>query len=208
MMLLVAWLAVASPQAAQAAATWTVDGPPGAVRQITGAVRAGGRIVADRFVGSPVERREEAAAFRADRSPRGSCARAASARPFTRLRRFAADGRLLWTWGLSGDGAAVRLMAGDGGDCLSPDGGRLLLIGFMIQADAVLKEVDGRVLAVDRRPRFVAANGQRTGQPFGALRQMGSAYWRRGGDATLVFTLYDTATGKETPDLVVLGRRP
>lgn len=68
--------------------------------------------------------------------------------------------------------------------------------------------MDARVLAVDRRPRFVEAVGRRTRMPFGALRQMGTARWRAGGDATLFFTLYDVSTDKETPDEVVLGRRP
>lgn len=200
-------LAAALSQAAPAAAVWQTEGLPGGVRAITGFVKSGGRLVADRFVADRSAAREEAVALRADRSLAGSCARAAYVRPFTRLRRFAADGRLLWTWAGSGTATAVRLMADPAGDCLSPDGGRLLLTVFTTQGGSA-SEVDGRVLAVDRHPRFVPAIGRRTGQPFGALRQMGTAYWRKGGDATLVFTLYDTTTGKETPDLVVLGRRP
>lgn len=208
MMMLVALLAASAPQAAPVAAIWKIEGPPGQIRSVTGFVKTGGRIVADQFIKDRAAAREEAAGLGEDRSPAGSCARAGYARPFTRLRRFAASGRLLWTWDVSREGMAVRLMGGSSGDCLSPDGGRLLLVTYTTEAGPPLKEVNGRVLAVDKRPRLVEANGQKTGLPFGTLRQMSDAYWRRGGDATLYFTNYDVSTGKETPDIVVLGRRP
>lgn len=197
----------AAAQAAPPAATWTMDGPPGDVRSITGRVRTGGRIVADRFVGDVDSVNDEKQGLAHPDGPAGSCARAAAVRPFTRLRRFAADGRLLWEWRVLRDTEqALRLLAPPPGDCLSPDGARLLVRSYSARAGEPASLLGGAVIAVDRRPRFVDAKGRRTGREFGPERTTAPSGWRRGANATLNFVVVDGE--HETPDEAVLGRRP
>ena len=200
-------LAAAASQVAAPAARWTIDGQPGAVRSVTAAVKTGGRIVADGFVADAAAARAEKSELATTKAPAGSCAWAAAVRPFTRLRRFARDGRLLWQWRVSGEQQALRLLSGWPGDCLSPDGGRLLVVSYRLAPGEPVSELGGAIVAVDRRPRFVEATGRRTGEVFGRLQALSDYGWRRRGDATLAFTIYDEGTGRETPDEAVLGRR-
>jgi hypothetical protein len=200
-------LLLTAAQAAPAAATWRIEGAPGAVRAIAGTVRTGGRIVADGFVDDAESVRRERAALADPRAPAGSCDRAAGARPFTRLRRFAADGRLLWAWRVSDEEQALRLLAGTPGDCLSPDGGRLLVVSHRLAPGEPVYELGVAVVAVDHDPRFVEAKGRRTGEAPGILRRLSTLAWRRGGEATLDFTIHDPATGAERRDEAVLGRQ-
>lgn len=201
-------LSAAPLAAAPPAATWKVEGAPGAVRTIVATVRTGGRLVADGFVDDPAAIRSEKQDLSTTDAPPGSCARAAQARPFTRLRRFAADGRLLWSWRVADQEQALRLLAGWPGDCLSPDGGRLLVTSYRFVPRQPVSELGGAVIAVDRRPRFVEAVGARTGQSLDDLRKVSDFAWKRGADATLLLTLVEDGAKNEVTDRVVLGRRP
>lgn len=199
-------LAAASPQIAGPSAVWSIEGPPGAVRTVTGKVKTGGRIVADGFVNDQDSVADEKESMSRAKGPQGTCARAADARSFTRLRRFAADGRLLWEWNVKRDtDQALRFLGPSSGDCLSPDGGRLLVSTYGGSNQS--QELLGRaVVAVDRRPRFVDAKGRRTGEEFGTKRITTADGWRKGGDATLVFSIAHDE--HEQRDVAVLGRRP
>ncbi len=201
-------LAAVAPRPAPPAATWKVEAAGGTVHTIIASVKTGGRLVADGFVSDGDAIHSEKQELAGTKAPIGSCARASHARPFTRLRRFAADGRLLWTWRPSAEQQALRLLGGSPGDCLSPDGGRLLVVSYRFAPGEPVSELGGAVVAVDRRPGFVEAKGARTGESLDDLRKLSSIGWKRGADATLTFFLYDQDTDKEAPDQVVLGRRP
>lgn len=204
-MILALILAASSPIAAPAA-VWTVDGEPGSIRRITGKVKTGGQIVADGFLNDAESAADEKRQFAYADGPAGSCARAAAARPFTRLRRFAANGRLLWEWRVSKkSGQALRLLAVPPGDCLSPDGGRLLVSSYGVTEYPPPALLGAAVIAVDRRPRFVDVKGRHTGETFGANRITAPDGWRGGGDATLLFSLISET--RERHDEAVLGRR-
>ena len=200
--------AAAAPQPAPPAAIWKVETAGGKVRTIIADVKTGRRLVADGFVDDDEAIRSEEQALAGPQAPIGSCARASYARPFTRLRRFAVDGRLLWTWRPSAEEQALRLMGGWPGDCLSSDGGRLLVVSYRFSPGRPVSELGGAVIAVDRRPGFVETRGARTGEGLDDLRKLSTIGWKRGADATLTFAVYDPETGKETPDQIVLGRRP
>lgn len=192
--------------AAAPSAVWSVDGQPGSVRTVTGKVRTGGRIVADGFISGSDAAAEEKSRMTADRGTPGSCASVARTRPFTRLRRYAADGRLLWVWNVQRDTEqALSLLAPAEGDCLSPDGGRLLVTSYNVSYD-VASMLGAAVTAVDRNPRFVDAKGRHTGEMFGTKKLTAAQGWRKGSDATLVFSIF--TENSERSDSVVLGRRP
>lgn len=205
-MMLALVLAAAAQNIAPPAAVWTITGPPGAVRSVTATVKTGGRIVADDFVRDAALAGQEKRLLAQAEPRRGSCARAAAVRPFTRLRRYASNGRLLWTWNVAREEQALRLLSPAPGDCLSPDGGRLLVVSYRLAPGEPMTELGGAIVAVDRRPRFVKATGRRSGEDFGELNRTASLGWRRGSDATLVFYLVQDAS--EARDEAVLGRRP
>lgn len=207
-MILAFLLAAASPIAPPVAA-WSIEGSPGAVHTVSGAVKTGGRIVADRFVSDPdLAQLEKDNLAGGDPPPKGSCRLAGSVRPFKRLRRFAANGRLLWEWNTDkdqGTAHALRFLNPGTGDCLSPDGARLIVSIYSIADGHPWLMGDG-VAAVDRNPRIVPTVGKRSGEDFGTKNRTGAWGWRRGSDATLLFVF--TQEEPEREDYVVLGRRP
>lgn len=140
-------------------ATWSVQGRPGAVTSVVGRVRTGGRIVADRFVADASMVKDERGMFAGTPARRGSCAWVSAARPFTRLRRYAASGRLLWEWHVNRKEQAVRLHAVGEADCLSPDGGRLTVVSYRLAPQEPVTALGNGIVAVDRLPRFVDAKG-------------------------------------------------
>lgn len=207
------WLLLAAAAVAAPTSQWRVAGTPGAVTSVTGIVKTGGRIVGDGMVSDPDLRASERAGLTFGHTPRGSCAWAAAVRPFTRLRRFARDGRLLWEWHVNREQQAVRLLANSDGDCLSPDGGRLLVTAHAYQPDDPgISPLGPAVVAVDHRPRFVDAIGARTHQRFESPRRTYLVGWQRGKPATLLFdvaseTKFDKAGDPEVvPDSADLTR--
>jgi hypothetical protein len=185
----------AAPPVAPATTSWAVVGPPGAVSRLTGHVRSGGRIVADRFVSAPDLVRDERLTLTHTPARKGSCLWASGVRPFTRLRRFAADGHLVWEWHVDRVRQALRLNAPPSGDCLSPDGGRLTIgiYSFDPEDDGAATSLGEGVVAVDRHPDFVAATGRRTHQDYGDERITDLLGWKRGRPATLLFDVVSDA---------------
>jgi len=176
------------PPVAPPAATWEATGTPGAVSLLTGHVKTGGRIVADRFVSAPDLARGERLTLTQTSAKPGSCLWASGVRPFTRLRRFAADGHLIWEWHVDGVQQALRLSATRFGDCLSPDGGRLTVGIYSFDPDdGPVSPMGEGVVAVDRHPDFVQATGMRTHQEFGDAHGSDLVGWKRGRPATLLF---------------------
>lgn len=172
---------------APAAATWTLSGTPGRVTALTARIKTGGRLVADGFVNDASARTEERSALAQTQARRGSCSWAAAARPFTRLRRFAANGRLLWTWNAGGQDTTVQLMAPDGADCLSPDGRWLLArLWYRLRPGNSVAEAVG-VVALELRPAVGVVNGARTGEVLGRPSVTDPVGWRAGKPATLMF---------------------
>lgn len=206
--ILLAATAIAPP-----ATVWHMQGKPGAVTSVTGTVKTGGRIVADEMVDDPDLEDDERGILASGTFRPGTCSFASAVRPFRRLRRFAADGRLLWEWHVDRAQQALRLHSGNG-DCLSPDGGRLTVRSYLYNpadGEPVVALGEG-VVAVDHKPRFVDAQGARTHQQFGDGHATQLVGWRRGSPATLLFEVVtdaDTPGGpKVTPDFVVLaGKR-
>jgi hypothetical protein len=151
-------------------------------------VKTGGRIVADRFVADTDLVRDERLELTRTPARRGSCLRASGVRPFTRLRRFAADGHRIWQWHVDRIQQALRLSAPGAGDCLSPDGSRLTIRIYSFNpGDEPVTSLGEGVIAVDRHPDFVAATGLRTHQEFDDARITDPIGWKRGRPATLLF---------------------
>lgn len=188
--------AAASQPVAPAAAVWSTTGSPGGVTSVVGRVRTGGRIVADRFVADARLAKEERGAFAGTPARRGSCAWASAARPFTRLRRFAANGRLLWAWRADREEQAIRLRATDQADCLSPSGGRLTVVAYRLAPGEAVTPLGDAVVAVDRRPRFVKA--ERVGSPEADI-----VGWRRGAPATLLVEMPDGRGGASAREVAI-----
>lgn len=214
-----ALLLLAAAAVAPSTSVWQVEGEPGAITSLTGTVKSGGRIVADRMVDDADRKRSEQSILSRSKARSGTCAWAANVRPFTRLRRFSKNGRLLWKWDIGREDQALSLPNTGEDDCLSPDGGRLLVTINQYEADpidpsdraAVVRMGDG-VIAVDHKPRFVDAQGARTHRQFGDGHATQLVGWRRGSPATLLFEVVtdpDAPGGpKVTPDFVVLaGKR-
>ncbi|WP_375404246.1 hypothetical protein [uncultured Sphingomonas sp.] len=176
--------ATAAQPIAPAAAVWSTIGPPGGVTSVVGRVRTGGRIVADRFVADARLAKEERGAFAETPARRGSCAWASAARPFTRLRRFAGNGRLLWTWRADREEQALRLHATNAADCLSPSGGRLTVVSYRLAPGEEVTPLGNAVVAVDRRPGFADAKG------IGS-READIIGWRRGAPSMLLVEMSD-----------------
>jgi len=204
-----ALLLLAAAAVAPSTSVWKVEGTPGAITSLTGIVKSGGRIVADRMVDDVDRKRSEQSILSRSQARSGPCGWAANVRPFTRLRRFAKDGRLLWTWDVAREDQALSLPNTGKADCLSPDGGRLLVTinqygsGSSDASDrtAVVRMGDG-VIAVDRKPRFVPAKGARTGQAFGDGHATELTGWQRGRPATLLFDVVSDADNPKGPKVV------
>ncbi|WP_010187515.1 hypothetical protein [Sphingomonas sp. PAMC 26605] len=207
--MVLALLLLAAGAIAPSTSVWRIEGAPGAITSLTGIVKSGGRIVADRMVDDADRKRAEQSILSRWQARSGSCGWAANVRPFTRLRRFAKDGRLLWTWDVGREGQALSLPNTGKADCLSPDGGRLLVTINQYRSDssdasgraAVARMGDG-VIAVDRRPRFVRAKGARTEQAFGDGPATALTGWQRGRPATLLFDVVGDADAAKGPKVV------
>jgi hypothetical protein len=184
--LLLALVAAAAPALAPPAATWKVTGKPGAVTLLVGQVKSGGRLVADGFVSQADLVDDERGSLTQSPAPHDSCTWAKGVRPFTRLRRFAADGRLLWEWHVDREQQALRLASSLDADCLSPDGSRLTVEIFHYAPDDPVTSMGRSVVAVDHRPRFVAGHGVRTHEDIND-RDADFTGWKRGRPATLLF---------------------
>lgn len=204
-----ALLLLAAAAVAPSTSVWQVEGEPGAITSLTGVVKTGGRIVADRMVDDADRKRSEHSILSRSKARSGPCAWAANVRPFTRLRRFAKNGRLLWAWDIGREDRALGLPNTGKDDCLSPDGGRLLVTINQYESDpidpsdraAVVRMGDG-VIAVDRKPRFVAAKGARTGQEYGEGHATQLVGWQRGRPATLLFEVVGDADAPNGPKVV------
>jgi len=189
--LLLALAAAATPPLAPPAATWQVHGAPGAVTLLVGRVKSGGRLVADGFVSQRDLIDDERGSLTQSPAPHDSCTWAKGVRPFTRLRRFAADGRLLWEWHVDREKQALRLASSLDADCLSPDGSRLTIEIYRYGPDVYglddpVTSMGRAVIAVDHRPRFVEGRGARTHEDIDA-RAVDFTGWKRGRPATLLF---------------------
>ena len=214
--MLLALILLTAAAVAPSTSRWHVQGEPGAITSLTGIVRSGGRIVADRMVDDADKKRSERSILSRSKARSGTCAWAIDVRPFTRLRRFAKDGRLLWEWNVGLRNTALSLANPGDDDCLSPDGGRLLVTAYHYESDSIdpadpapVELRDDGVIAVDHHPRFVAAKGARTGQEYGERHKTQLVGWRRGSPATLLFDVVTDADApggpKVTPDFVVLA---
>jgi hypothetical protein len=187
----------AAQQVAPPSATWSITGTPGAIVSLAARMRDGSRIVADRFVRDARLARDEQGQFAQTPNRRGGCAWASAARPFTRLRRYAASGRLLWEWRVYREQQALRLAAVGTADCLSPGGTRLTVVSYRLAPDEPVSAMSGYgVVAVDRRPRFVDV-------PEINVRDADITGWLRGAPATLLFGISDE-TGRTTARQVVV----
>lgn len=184
--LLLALAAATTPPLAPPAATWQVHGAPGSVDLLVGHVKSGGRLVADGFVSQPDLVEDERGSLTQSPAPHGSCTWAKGVRPFTRLRRFAANGRLLWEWHVDREQQALRLASSWDADCLSPDGSRLTIEIFHYDPGDSAFSMGRSVVAVDHRPRFVEGHGVRTHEDINA-RAVDFTGWKRGRPATLLF---------------------
>lgn len=206
--MVLALLLLAAAPVVPSTSVWQVEGEPGAITSLTGIVRSGGRIVADRLVDDPDLQASERSGLTSGHTRRGSCAWAAAVRPFTRLRRFARDGHLLWEWHVNREQQAVQLLANSDGDCLSPDGGRLLVTAHAYQPDDPgISPLGPAVVAVDHRPRFVDAIGARTHQRFESARGTFLVGWQRGKPATLLFEIESSAKVDAAGDPVAVPDR-
>ena len=169
---------------------WRVQGKPGAIVRLTGRLRSGDTLVADRMVADRDRMDGERSELTNSPYKAGTCLWANAVRPFIRLRRFARNGKLLWEWRVGREQQALQLLSGEDGDCLSPDGRRLLVtINAYQPEDPAANQLGPAVVAVDHRPRFVDAIGARTHLGFASGRDTLVIGWQRGKSATLLFKI-------------------
>ncbi|MBA2936131.1 hypothetical protein HZF05_18770 [Sphingomonas sp. CGMCC 1.13654] len=195
----------ASASLAPPVSTWRIEGQPGAVTSVTGEIRTGGRLVGDQMVSDPDMITDERGIFGHAPVKPGGCGWASAVRPFTRLRRFAADGRLLWEWHVDREQQAIRLLGSQDGDCLSPDGGRLSVGIYRFAPGEPVSALGQGVVRVDHRPDFVEAVGLRSHKAFGGGPDTDLVGWKRGSPATLLFDIVDDEGKTVSHDQAVLG---
>ncbi|MGC1301322.1 MAG: hypothetical protein WA840_03005 [Caulobacteraceae bacterium] len=153
------------PPTAVQTATYTVQVEHGQVRSLEIHPKAGGRLVADRFVNDAQSRKEEARdlpyEFCQTAACRSTCNYAQLTRPIRRLSRYDANGRLVWRWQGQGAGA-IGLIAHRDADCLSPDGRYLTVLMYELEDDdtyGAFTQLLGPAVLDLHGPRFVGARG-------------------------------------------------
>lgn len=206
------WAVAGDASSSDTLPSYRIDGLPGRVSAVTIRMPSGERIVADGFLDDPGLVAEERGRLGDQRSFRGSCAFAAAARPFTRLRRFDASDGTLWEWRIDEDEQALRFLGPKTGDCLSPDARHLVVAIYRDDPEdpgATTFLLGNGIVAVGTAPGFEEAAGQRTGRPFGHPRFSEPLRWRDGEPATFEFEVFpdgDQADAKPTTDAAVLAQ--
>lgn len=190
-------------------ATFAVTFAGGKVDRIAIHVPATGRdYLVDRFVEDATAIAREAASFRMgftspgctsgtpDRECRRSCAFAENARPFMRLRRRTADGRLATIWPVGkarADGGALKFYAGASsassraGDCVSPDGRFISLYIHPAPFDGD-RGKSPAIAALKPDLPAVPFQGVASGKTYGEDRYFDFAGWKPGEPHTLRFS--------------------
>jgi hypothetical protein len=219
---MVLWQAPAVQAQPKQTATFTVKMRNGAVDRIMIHVTAtGDDYLIDGFVDDDSAIIKESSAFSGaygypgctvsggDRRCRTTCAFAENARPFTHVRRRAANGRFATLWPLGTErslGRALKFYAGassassDSGDCISPDGRFISLFGYPAPYETERDQIPG-IYALSANLPAMPFRGASSGKTYGEDRYFLFAGWQAGKSHTLRFNWGgDDGTGKPTED--------
>ena len=190
-------------------ATFDITMKDGRVERIAIHVPATGEdYLVDRFIDDDNAIAAEAEAFQRDDADRGctpadpdracrtACAHAENARPFTRLRRRSANGRMTTLWPVEKErfaGRALKFDAGASsassrdGDCVSPDGRYISLCGYPAPYESERGKTPG-IYALTRNLPAVSFRGVASRKVYGEDRYFLFGGWTKGKAHTLQFS--------------------